>query len=181
MKSLRGCFEALAVSSLVLLPAACAFARDEPQSPEAGALTPTAARAAIDEMYQAWGRGRVALDTKTLDAIMAPDFYVLLYGKRLSRDKFLHDITQKRAGARLTRFDTDILTVQRTGQEWTVVISEKLEYTKSGAEGETKKAHSFWVTRDGWRYDGQKWLVTYSEAIGHESWKPGTRPAIRDW
>ena len=62
-----------------------------------------------------------------------------------------------------------------------MVIAEKIEVTILGSGGETRKACSFWVTRDGWRKEGEKWLVTFSEAIGHENWGPGATPPIKGW
>ena len=144
-------------------------------------LTPEEARAAINAMYEQWGQARVNLNKKTLDSIMAPDFYVSLYGQRLSRERFLSDISRERPGSRLTRFDTEILTVQKKDKEWTVVIAEKLEVAVDIPDAQTQKAYSYWVTRDGWRNNDGTWLVTYSEAIGHENWKPGPAPPIRDW
>ena len=144
-------------------------------------LTPTTARTAIGTMYGAWGRARVEMDKEKMESILAPEFYVLLDGRKISREKFISDISQERVGVRLTRFDTDILTVQSTEKGWTVVITEKLEFEVSRSGGEIQKACSFWVTRDGWRKEGDKWLVTFSEAIGHENWKPGTLPPLKDW
>jgi len=171
----------IAFVCLTLLVVTSVLATGEPEASKEPAVTPATARAAIDEMYKAWGRARVAVDKKTLDSIMAPDFYVSLYGKRLSRDKFLSDITQNRPEVHLTRFDTEILTLRKTEAEWTAVISEKIEVTFTGPDGKTKKICSLWVTRDGWRKDGDKWFVTYSEAIGNERWEPGTTPPISNW
>lgn len=151
------------------------------QPAEPNEVTPAEARAAIDARYGEWARARVELDKETLDSVMSPDFYVLLYEEKISREKFLSDITQERPGISLTRFDPDILTVRKTDDGWTAVISEKLEFTVQGADGETKKVCSFWVTRDGWRKEGEKWFVTFSEAIGHETWRPGTTPPIAGW
>jgi hypothetical protein len=183
MKSLRYCFPGLAATFCLLpfLLAASVLTANQQQAPKQGELTPATARAAIDATYKRWGRARVELDKETLDSILAPDFYVSLYGQRISREKFLSDISQKRSGSSLTRFDTDILTVRKTEKDWTVVISEKLEISILESGGETRKAYSFWVTRDGWRDEGGKWFVTFSEAIGHENWEPGTKPPIRDW
>jgi len=183
MKSLRYCLFALTVAVWVqpFFPVVSALAADQPQMPKQDELTFEAAREAIDAMYKKWGRGRVEYDRETLDSMLSPDFYVSLYGRTIPREKFLSDISQERARARLTRFDVDILTVTQTEKDWTVVIAEKIEVTITGADGETKKMCSLWVTRDGWRQDGEKWLVTFSEAIGHENWKPGTKPPIRDW
>jgi hypothetical protein len=113
-------------------------------------LTLAAARTAIGEMYDAWGRARVELDKATLDSILAPDFYVLLEGRKISREKFLGDISSARTGYRLTRFDADILTVQRTEKGWTVVVNEKCELKIPAAGGVRAKVCSFRVARDGW-------------------------------
>ena len=183
MKSLRY-FPSGRAAILTLWPvllAASALMASQPQAPKQEELTPAAARAAINAMYVTWGRARVELDKETLDSILAPDFYVSLYGRELSREKFLSDISQERPGSRLTRFDAEILTIRKTEKDWTVVIAEKIEVAISGSDGEARKVCSLWVTRDGWRQEGEKWLVTFSEAIGHERWKPGTTPPIRGW
>ena len=183
MKSLRRTTAGpVAILCLVpLLLAAPALTANQDPAPKEGQVTAAAARAAITEQYEAWGRARVELDRQTLDSILAPDFHVLLYGRKVSREQFLNDISRERLGARLTRFDADILTVQQAEAGWTVVIREKLEITMMGSGGKPHKACSLWVTRDGWRQTGDKWVVTYSEAIGHENWTPGTKPPISDW
>jgi hypothetical protein len=183
MESVRYCLPGRA-AACCLLPFLLAVSMPAPnqlQEPKRDELTPAAARAAIDAMYKQWGRARVGLDKETLNSILAPDFHVSLYGQEISREKFLSDISQKRSGSRLTRFDTDILTVRKTDKDWTVVISEKIEFTIPGSGDEERKVYSLWVTRDGWRNEGGKWFVTFSEAIGHENWEPGTKPPIRDW
>jgi len=73
------------------------------------------------------------------------------------------------------------LTLQEDGDDWTVVISEKLEVDFVDEHGKAQKGYSFWITRDGCRKTGDRWQVTYSEAIGYEKWRPGTRPPFRDW
>ena len=166
---------------LPLLMAASALVVNQLDPPKRDELTPRTARAAISARYDAWGRARVELDKKTMDSILAPDFYVSLYGQKLTREKFISDVSTKRPGSRLSRFDTEILTVRENETEWTVVIAEKLEFTILGSDGEATKGYSFWVTRDGWRKDGKKWLITFSEAIGHENWKPGSKPPIKGW
>ncbi len=144
-------------------------------------VSPAAARAAIDARYDEWARARVELDRETLDSIMTPDFYVLLYEKKISREKFLSDITRETEGVSLTRFDPEILTVRKSGDGWTAVITEKLEFSIPAPEGGSQKVCSFWVTRDGWRKDGDRWAVAFSEAIGHETWGPGIAPPIAGW
>ncbi|MEW6742838.1 MAG: hypothetical protein AB1486_08765 [Planctomycetota bacterium] len=166
---------------LLLLLATSALVSSSQQAATKAQTTPAAARGAIGTVYEAWGRARVELDKETLNSILAPEFYVLLDGRQISREKFLGDICQKRVGARLTRFDPNILTVQPTDKGWTVVINEKLEIEILGSGGNRQKAYSFWVTHDGWCQEGDKWLVTFSEAIGHEEWNPGTTPPMEDW
>jgi hypothetical protein len=166
-------------SSLILITCHALLADD--QVAEQSELTPAVAREAIDTTYKKWGRARVDLDKEVMNSILAPDFYVLLYGRRMSREEFLSQISQERPGARLTRFDTEVLTVRKSDDGWTAVISERLEVTLSGADGKTQKMCSLWITRDGWRKNGDRWVVTFSEAIGHENWPPGTTPPIRNW
>lgn len=158
-----------------------ALVASQPQAPKEDEVTVAGARAAIAKTYIAWGRARVELDKDAMDSMLAPDFYVSLYGRKLSREEFIGQISQERPGIRLTRFDTDVLTVQKTDEDWTAVISEKIEVTIQGSDGESRKMCSLWVTRDGWRKVGNKWLVTFSEAIGHENWGPGTPPPIQGW
>jgi hypothetical protein len=166
--------------SPLLLPASSLVA-NQLQAPKQEELTAAAARAEIESMYDAWGRARVELDREKMESILAPDFYVLLYGQKISREQFISDISRESPGSRLTRFDTEILTVQKTEKGWTVVIAEKLEVAILGSGGKEQKLCSLWVTRDGWRKEGPKWLVTFSEAIGHEGWGPDVKTPIKDW
>lgn len=166
---------------LLCLTGASSLVANHPPVQKKSETTPAAARAAIEKTYDAWGRARVELDRETMDSILAPDFYVLLDGRKISREKFIGDISRERMGSRLTRFDADVLTVQKTEEGWTAVITEKLEISIMGSGGETQKGYSFWITRDGWRKQGDKWLVTFSEAIGYENWKPGSKPPIKGW
>ena len=138
---------------------------------------PAEARAGVGAMYAEWGRARVAFDKDTVERILAPEFYVLLDGEKISRDRFVAMVTEKGKG-RLTRFDVEILTVQPTKDAWTVVLAEKVEYEIPGREG---KVYSYWVTRDGCRKKDEQWLVTYSEATGYETWRSGSKPPIEGW
>ncbi len=92
--------------TLALLLAASALVANQNQVPKEGELTAADARAAISTTYEAWGRARVELDKEAMDSMLAPDFYVSLYGRKLSREKFLSDISQERPGSSLTRFRT---------------------------------------------------------------------------
>jgi hypothetical protein len=183
MKSM--CCSACGLVAILYLPpfldTASALVQDQSETPTQAEPTLADARAAIRAAYVRWGRARVELDKETLDSILAPDFYVSLYGRKISREEFLSAISRERSDRRLTRFDVEVLTVRKTEQGWTTVIAEKIEVTMVGPDGETQKQCSLWVTRDGFRKDGANWLVTFSEAIGHEDWEPGKTPPIRDW
>jgi len=139
------------------------------------------ARKEIGEMYKNWGKARVTLNEEIIEAILAPEFYVLLDGEKISRQQFISMILQKRPNVQITRFDSDILTVQKADDEWTVVITEKVEVEFTNDDGSKKKSYSYWVTRDGCVKQGGKWIVNYSEAIGYERWKPGNKPPLMDW
>ncbi len=132
-------------------------------------------------MYEAWSRARLGYDREAMGKILAPEFVVLLYGQEIPREKFMDDVSRTGGPAKLTRFDVDILTVRQEDQDWVVVISEKLELELTGADGSKQTVYSLWVTRDGCRQEDGKWLVTSSEAIGHEDWAPGSGPAPEDW
>ena len=139
------------------------------------------AREEIGAMYERWGRARVSFDQETVEAMLDDAFYVLLDDRRISREEFVNMVLRKIPDRQLIRFDADVLTVQRAEDGWTVVITEKLEVELTDDEGTTHKRYSFWVTRDGCRKEGDKWMVTYSEAIGYENWRTGKRPPFKDW
>jgi hypothetical protein len=178
------CYSCFGLVAILCLPpflvTASALVQDQSETPTQAEPTLADARAAIGATYVRWGRARIELDKETLDSILAPDFYVSLYGRKISREEFLSAISRERSDRRLTRFDVEVLTVRKTEQGWTTVIAEKIE-TIVGPDGETQKQCSLWVTRDGFRKEGATWLVTFSEAIGHEHWEPGKTPPIRDW
>jgi len=138
-------------------------------------------RKEIDAMYEEWGAARVSLDREKMEKILAPEFYALLNGRKIPRDEFVQRVSEKRQGSTLTRFDAKVLTVQRTKDSFTVVITEKIEFEITGPDKKPLKVYSFWVTRDNCRKEDEKWIVTSSEAIGYENWKPGTAPPIQDW
>ncbi len=61
-------------------------------------------------------------------------------------------------------------------------IAEELEVSIAGSNGAAEQTlYSYWVTRDGFRQQGDEWLVTSSEAIGHENWEPGKVPPMDGW
>jgi len=141
----------------------------------------TSTRAQIEAMYEEWGRARVHVDRVTIEKILHQEFFVLLDGKELTRAEFIDEVTRDGRKSALSRFDAQVLTLQENDKDWTVVISEKVEYDVIDADGVTRKIYSFWITRDGCRKTGSQWQVTYSEAIGYETWRSGTKPPFSDW
>jgi hypothetical protein len=141
-------------------------------------LTPSEARQIIADGNIEWGRARVALDQAAFQKMLAPDFYVQLPDQRMTRQQFLERISSNPPSARLTRFDASVLTVAPSPDGWVAVIQEKLEYERADGKGKT---YSLWITRDGWRKAGDRWVVTFSEAIGSEFWRDGSKPPFRDW
>jgi glyoxylase-like metal-dependent hydrolase (beta-lactamase superfamily II) len=138
-------------------------------------ISPAEARKIIAEGNRAWGRARVAYDRPTFERMLAPDFFVLMRDRKLTRREFIEGISNSGLGAKLTRFDASVLTVQSSADGWTAVICEKLEYdTPQG------KAYSLWITRDGWKQIKNQWVITSSEAIGSENWI-GAKPPFPDW
>ncbi len=144
-------------------------------------MSAATARKEIGAMYERWGRARVTFDEETIEAMLDDEFYVLLDDRRISWEEFVKMALRKMPDRKLIRFDADVLTVQRAEDGWTVVITEKLEVEFTDAEGKTQNAYSFWVTRDGCHKEGEKWMVTYSEAIGYENWRTGEQPPFKDW
>lgn len=127
----------------------------------------------------AWGRIRVGYDRAAADTMLAPDFWVQIRDRRMTRAEFL-DAVMQRGATRLVRFDASVLTVRRTPDGWVALILEKLEYEGTGRDGRPQRAAALWVTRDGWRQAGSRWVVSFSEAIEWEQWL-NQRPPLTDW
>lgn len=121
------------------------------------------------------------MDEEAIESMLDPAFYVVVDERKYSRDEFLTMILQKRPNRTLTRFDAEVMTVRKVDDGWTVVITEKIEVEITSDDGTKQKAYSFWVTRDGFRKEGDQWIVTYSEAIGYENWLPGSKPPFENW
>jgi hypothetical protein len=138
------------------------------------------ARRIIADGNRDWGRARVALDTAAFERTLAPDFYVQMPDKKISRSEFLAMISANPPGAKLVRFDASVLTVEPApaSDGWVATIQEKLEFERADGKG---KAYALWITRDGWKKSADRWVVTFSEAIGNESWREGASPPFRDW
>lgn len=164
-------FVVLATSMLGVVPAV-----EQPEE-----MSKQTAREEIGAMYEKWGQARISQDEKSIESMLAPAFYVILDDEKISREDFITMVLRKNPNFKITRFDAEVLTVQIAEEGWTVVITEKLEVEVTDADGNTQKAHSYWVTRDGCRKEGDKWIVTYSEAIGYERWPLGEKPPVKDW
>ena len=116
------------------------------------------ARKAIQDGNIAWGKARVAIDKSAFEKMLAPDLYVQLSDRRLTRQQFIDRIASYPPGITLTRFDAGVLTVEPSGDDWAA-----------------------WITRDGWRkVSSDKWLILFSEEVGQEHWK-GTPPPLANW
>ena len=139
-------------------------------------LTAAEARKIIADGNRQWGKARIEYDKETFERMLAPDFYVLIQDRKLTRQEFIDAISVQRPGVKLTRFDATVLTVQQSEGTWVAVIHEKLEF--DSPEG---KVYSLWITRDGWRKVDDQWFITFSEAIGNEPWRGGEKPPFPDW
>lgn len=147
----------------------------------------SAMRDQIMAQYAAWDRAQVAGDRKAFDRMLAPDFEVRVGARRISRVDFL---SQTAGGAlrnrgdaappRTVRFDSQILTLLQDKNEWIAVITEKIESEAKMPDGVTRRVYTLGVTRDGWRKDGDRWTLAYSEAIGTQSWFGG-KPPLPNW
>lgn len=143
-----------------------------------GGLSRAEARRLVVDLNKEWGKARVAFDRPTFERMLAPDFYVQLPDRKITRQEFLDEISTPSPRAKLTRFDVEVLTVAPDGDGLVAVIEEKLEFVP--ADGKPK-AYSLWVTRDRWKKLGDRWVALSSEAIGSELWRDGERPPLRDW
>ena len=101
MTSLRGAF------GLFLFLTATMFAQNPPPA------TPPEVRKAIADGNIAWGKARVSLDTKTFEQYLAPDFYVQLNDRKITRQEFIDHISKLPPGVTLTRFDAFPLTIEQ--------------------------------------------------------------------
>ena len=170
MKSLN--FGCLVMGFLLAQAAVGPMASGQDSSP----LTAAEARKIIAEGNLQWGKARVEYDTKTFEKMLAPDFYVQVPGRKLTRQEFIDAISVQRPGIKLTRFDATVLTVQQREGVWVAVIHEKLEMDSPNG-----KVYSLWITRDGWKKVGDQWFITFSEAIGNEQWRGGEKPPFPKW
>ena len=74
-------------------------------SQDSQAVISADARKVIEAGYAEWGKARVALDKNTFEKMLAPDSYVQLSDRRLTRQEFIDRISSYPQGVRLTRGD----------------------------------------------------------------------------
>jgi len=141
--------------------------------PNAGAIE---ARRVIQEGNTEWGKARVAHDRATFEKMLAPDFYVQLPEKKVSRQEFMDLISTRRPNTKLTRFDPIVLTVDPAGDGWEAVILERLESERTTTEGKSQKIFVLYVTKDKWQKTGEKWQIHSSAVVSNEMWTDNPPP-----
>ena len=80
------------------------------------------ARKAIQAGYAEWTKARVALDMKTIEMMLAPDFYVQTADQKHTRQEFIDSMPSAKA----TKFDANVLTVEPKRNDWSVLVFEKV-------------------------------------------------------
>jgi ketosteroid isomerase-like protein len=133
-------------------------------------------RKQIADAYAAWDTASVAGDIKTMTDILAPDFTSIQGTQKATKDEAVKALTRTAIIVKTDRLTTQIFTLTQNGDQWTAVISERLE-----ADMKTPRAgklYAQFVYRDTWRQTGKQWLLVTSEGIGSEYWRNTTPP---DW
>ncbi|HEY1952048.1 MAG TPA: hypothetical protein VGG76_04520 [Gemmatimonadaceae bacterium] len=143
----------------------------------APAVSPAAARTAIQAGYAEWAKARVMLDMNTVERMLAPDFYFQLPDRKLTRQEFIDRVPS----LKITRFDETVLTVEPRDTDWSVFIFAKAEIDTKDKDGKTSKEYRVLVSRDGWRkVNDNQWILLSSEPLGQQRWKD-ERPPIANW
>ena len=142
----------------------------------ASVVSPAEARTAIQAGYSEWAKARMALDMNTIERILAPDFYFQLPDRKLTRQEFIDRVHS----AQTARFDASVLTVEPRGNDWSVLISAKVEVETKDKDGKTSKGYTMLVARDVWRkVNDNQWTLLSSEPLGRQQWQE--RPPIATW
>jgi hypothetical protein len=142
----------------------------------APAVSSADARKGIEAGYTEWTKARVALDMDTIERMLAPDFYLQLPDRKLTRQEFI----DRMHSLKITRFDASVLTVEPRGNDWAALISEKGEVETKDDHGKTSKGYIVLVARDGWRkLNDNQWSLLSSEPLGQQRWQE--RPPIANW
>ena len=142
----------------------------------APAVSSAEARQAIQAGYAEWAKARAALDMNTIERMLAPDFYVQTPDRKYTRQEFIDTMPS----LKITRYDASVLTVEPRGNDWSVLISAKVEVETKDKDGKTSKGYRVLVARDGWRkLNDNQWALVSSEPLGQERWQES--PPIANW
>ena len=124
-------------------------------------------------------QARVALDKNTIERMLAPDLYVQTPDRKLTRQEFIDALFK--SSVTLKRFDATVLTVEPKGNDWAVVVLEKLEGEIKDKDGKTSEVYAVGVARDGWGIlNDNQWTLLWSEQLGQQRWKDES-PPIANW
>jgi hypothetical protein len=119
------------------------------------------------------------MDKNTIEKMLAPDLYVQTPDRKLTRQEFIDSLFSR--PYTLTRFDASVLTVEPRGNDWSVLIFEKIEVETKDKDGKTSKGYRALVARDGWRKsNNNQWTLLSSEQLGQQRWTE-ERPPIANW
>jgi hypothetical protein len=120
------------------------------------------------------------MDKNTFERMLAPDMYVQVPDRKLTRQEFIDTISSLPLGVTLIRFDSSVLTVEPRGNDWAALILEKIEVEIKDTHGKTSKGYIMAVTRDGWRkLNDNQWTILFSEQLGQERWQE--IPPVANW
>lgn len=144
-------------------------------------MNPAQARAAIRTGNVAWGKARIDYDRDAFERMLAPAFYVRLPDRMLTRREFIDLVSSHPPGVRLIRFDASVLAVQPDRDSWIAIILERIERASTRAGQSPVIEHILAVTRDGWKMEGDRWTILFSELLGEERWPAGVIPPVREW
>ena len=144
-------------------------------------MNPAEARTAIQAGNVSWGMARIGYDRAAFERMLDPTFYVRLPDRTLTRREFIDLIATRPSRGGLIRFDATVLTVQKDRDSWIAIILERIERSRMG-EGDTATTERVLaVTRDGWKREGDRWTVLFSELVGEERWPEDVNPPPREW
>jgi len=161
-------------SMVLMVLAVIVTATAEAQS--APAVSPAEARTAIQAGYAEYAKARAAVDMNVIEKMLAPDFYIQTADRKYTRQEFLATVP----GLKITRYDTSVLTVEPKGNDWSVLISAKVEVETKDKDGKTSKSYRVLVARDGWRkLNDNQWTLVSSEPVGQQRWTE--IPPIANW
>jgi hypothetical protein len=142
----------------------------------APAVSSDEARKAVQVGYVEWAKARVVLDMPTIEKMLAPNFYVQSSDQRHTRQEFIDSMPKNKA----TRFDASVLTVEPKGDDWSVLVYEKVEVETKDKDGKTSKGYRVLVARDSWRkLNDNQWTLLSTEPLGQQRWTES--PPIANW